>query len=183
MGSIANLLTIYRIAAAPVIAGLALAGARDAFFIMLIVSLATDAIDGPIARWTRSVTPLGARLDTIADGVTTLVGLLGIYLFEGDRMGGEIGWLYAFLASYAAAGLACLVKFGVLPSYHLLLSKIGAVLAGALVIWLYLFGYSQTLLIGVLAVGILANLNSMFRTFRLKHFTRKLGGEAQTGPG
>ncbi len=182
MGSIANLLTIYRIAAAPVVAGLALAGARDAFFIVLIISLFTDAIDGPIARWTGTVSRLGARLDTIADGLTTLAGLLGIYIFHHHAMSGEVLWLYAFLASYGAAGLACLVKFGVLPSYHLPLSKIGAVLAGAFVIWLAIFGYSPAFLIGVLVVGILGNFNSLVRTFQLKQFPTPIGIEPQIGP-
>lgn len=181
MGSIANLLTIYRIAAAPVIAGLAIAGQREAFFLLLIISLATDAIDGPIARWTSSVSRLGARLDTIADGLTTLVGLLGIFIFERHEIGQEIALLYAFLATYALAGLACLMKFGVLPSYHLLLAKIGAVLAGAFVVWLFLFGFSQAFLAGVLVVGIIANLHSLLTTWRLKRFHHDLGPKVGLG--
>lgn len=170
MRSFANILTSYRIAAAPVIAGLALGGERDAFFVLLIVSLATDAIDGPIARWTGTTSRLGARLDTIADGLTTLAGLLGLYIFERHLIEPEIEWLYAFLASYTAAGVACLIKFGVLPSYHLLLSKIGAVMAGLFVILLFVFGYSREFLIAALVVGTIANLESLLVTMRLKTF-------------
>ncbi|QFT77050.1 CDP-alcohol phosphatidyltransferase family protein [Erythrobacter sp. THAF29] len=170
MRSFADFITGYRIAAAPIVAAMALIGERDAFFILLIISLATDAIDGPISRYTGTTSRRGARLDTIADGLTTLAGLLGLYIFERHLIEPEIGWLYAFLITYAAAGLVCLIKFGVLPSYHLLSSKLGAVLAGLFVIWLYLFGYSREFLIAVIVVGVLANLESLLATLRLKKF-------------
>lgn len=170
MRSLANILCYYRIAAAPVVAGMAIAGLRDAFFILLIASLATDAVDGPISRWTGTASQHGARLDTIADGLTTLAGLFGLYFLERHTLLPDLAWIYLFLASYVAAAIACFAKFRVLPAYHLYLSKIGAVLAGLFIVWLYLFDYSRAFLMGVLAVGILANLESILVTLRLRQF-------------
>ncbi len=175
MRSLADPFTIYRIAAAPVIAGLALAGLRDAFFVALIVSLATDLIDGPLARWLGTASERGARLDTIADGATTLVALLGIGLFERHTLQPEMPWLIAFLVSYAAAAAACVIRFRRLPAYHLYLSKLSAVLAAVFVISLYALGYSQVFLIAVLSVGILANLELVIVTIRLRKFCSDLG--------
>ncbi len=175
MRSLADPLTIYRIIAAPVIAGLALAGLRDAFFVGLIISLGTDLVDGPISRWMGTASERGARLDTIADGATTLAGLLGIALFESQTLRPELAWLIAFLATYAGAAIVCLVKFGRLPAYHLYLSKLGAILSGVFVVWLYAFDYSRIFLIALLGVGLLANLESMIVTARLKEFRADLG--------
>ena len=175
MRSFADLLTIYRIAAAPVVAAMALIGLRDAFFVLLIVSLVTDVLDGPISRRTGTTSRRGARLDTIADALTTLAGLLGLYIFERHLLQPEIGWLAVFLVTYAAAAIACLAKFRVLPAYHLYLSKLGAVLAGLFVTWLYVFEYSRPFLIAVVVVGVLANIESLLATARLKTFRADIG--------
>ncbi len=175
MKTLANILTWYRIVAAPIIALLAVLGHRNAFFILLIVSLASDLLDGPLARWSGKATPRGAKLDTIGDGLTTLVGLLGLYIFERQTFQLELPWLYVFLATYVAAAFVCFAKFRELPAYHLYLSKLGAVLAGLFIVWLYLIGYSRLFLIGVLSVGILANLESLLATLKLKNFQADIG--------
>ena len=175
MRSLADPFTIYRIAAAPVIAAMALVGQRDAFFVLLIISLATDLVDGPLARWLGTASERGARLDTIADAATTLAALLGIVLFERDTLQPELPWIIGFFVSYISAAAACLLRFGRLPAYHLYLSKLGAILASVFVVWLYAIDYSRIFLIAVLGVGMLANLESVIVTFRLRQFRSDLG--------
>lgn len=170
-----TLLTIYRLAAAPVAAGVALAGHRDAFFVLLIVSLITDLIDGPLARRLGQVTELGAKLDTIADSCTVIAGIFGLYLLDRAVFRPELPALYVFLASYAAAALACLVKFRVLPAYHLYTSKLAAFWSGVFFIWLYAFGYSPAFFVSLLALGVLANVESLLSTWRLKRFQTDIG--------
>jgi CDP-diacylglycerol--glycerol-3-phosphate 3-phosphatidyltransferase len=172
---IANLLSAYRLAAAPVAAGMALAGHRDAFFVLVIISVATDLIDGPIARWLGRDSEFGAKLDTIADACTLLAGLLGLYIFESDTFRPELPWLYVFLASYGAAAIACLAKFGVLPAYHLYLSKSAAFCADAFFVWLYLADYSRPFFLAVIGLGVLANFESLLVTQRLKRFQPDIG--------
>ncbi|MCT2398307.1 CDP-alcohol phosphatidyltransferase family protein [Novosphingobium mangrovi (ex Huang et al. 2023)] len=168
-------MTIYRLAAAPVAAGMALAGHRDAFFILIIISLVSDLIDGPIARRLGQVSENGARMDTIADACTVLAGLLGLYLFEANTLRPELPWIIVFLASYAAAAATCLAKFGGLPAYHLYTSKTAAFGSGAFVVWLYAIGYSRGLFLAVLGIGVLANVESLLTTLRLKRFRADIG--------
>ena len=168
--NIPNLLSLYRLAAAPVAAWAALEGYRDAFFIIVIVSLFTDLVDGPLARFWGQESASGAKFDTVADACTVLAGLLGLYIFEGRNMQPELPWLLLFLASYAAAALTSLAKFGGLPAYHLYLSKTAAVLSALFFIWLYLAGYSRHFFLVVLGVGTLANLESLLLTLRLRRF-------------
>ncbi len=168
--TLADLLTIYRIAAAPVAATLAVIGYRDAFFILIIISLITDLVDGPLARWSGENTETGAKLDTIADGCTLLAGVLGLYLFEITNLRPELPWLGLFLVSYCIAALACLARFRTLPAYHLYLSKAAALCSGLFFVWLYVAGYSQQFLVALVGIGLLANLESLAVTLRLKHF-------------
>lgn len=171
----ADLFTLFRIGAAPVAAAMALAGQRDAFFILVILSLASDLVDGPVARWSGQASEYGAKLDTVADGATLLTAILGLWLFEADNLRSELPWLGLFLACYGAAALACLVKFGSLPAYHLYLSKAGALGSGAFIVWLYLAGYSRPFFLMLLAVGVAANVESLLVTLRLRHFRTDVG--------
>ncbi|MGI3186655.1 CDP-alcohol phosphatidyltransferase family protein [Nioella aestuarii] len=166
--TIPNLMTLYRLAAAPAAAVLALAGLRDIFFAVIVLSLLSDLLDGPLARWLKQETSAGARLDTIADGGTVLAGLLGVYLFEGDSIRPDIAWLYVFLASYAGAAGISLVKFRTLPAFHLYSSKLAAVGSGVFFVWLFYFGYSRPVFITATFLGIVANIESMLVTLLIK---------------
>ncbi|MDX1781979.1 MAG: CDP-alcohol phosphatidyltransferase family protein [Thalassovita sp.] len=167
---ISDQLSFYRLAASPVAVWMILGGHRDAFFILIATSLVTDLVDGPLARWLNQTSPFGAKLDTIADACTLLAGIFGIYVFEGHRLSPELGWLWLFLASYATATITSLLKFGGLPAYHLYLSKAAAFFAALFFLWLYLVDYSRTFFIGAVALGTLANIESLFVTLRLKRF-------------
>ena len=171
----ANILTSYRVLAAPLAAGLALIGWRDGFFILLIASFVSDLVDGPIARSLGRQSASGAKLDTIADALTLLVGIFGLYRFHGDALQQDLPWVYVFLASYGAAAIACLAKFGSLPAYHLYVSKIASLCSGAFFVWLYLAGYSRGLFLALASLGVLANLESLLVTRRLNDFRTDIG--------
>ena len=173
--NLANLLSVYRLAAAPVAAWMALAGNRDAFFILIFISLASDLVDGPIARWLGQDSEVGAKLDTIADALTLLAGLFGLYVLQRGALRPELPWLYLFLASYGAAAVACLARFNALPAYHLYLSKTAAFCAGAFFVWLYVADFSRTFFLAVVGLGTLANCESLLVTLRLKRFRTDVG--------
>jgi CDP-diacylglycerol--glycerol-3-phosphate 3-phosphatidyltransferase len=82
MSIVPTLLTIFRIAMGPVIAGLVLWAANDLHkdpllsgfiyalaFILFLLAASTDWLDGYLARKWNAVTPLGAALDHAADKV------------------------------------------------------------------------------------------------------------------
>jgi cardiolipin synthase (CMP-forming) len=173
--TIPNLLSFYRLAAAPVAVWMALEGWRDAFFVLVIISLVSDLVDGPIARFFGQGSGIGARLDTIADACTLLAGLLGLYVLEGHNFEPELAWLFLFLASYAAAAITALVKFGTLPAYHLYLSKAGALCAGVFFVWLYLSGFSRPFFLVAVGLGFLANVESLIVTLCLARFRADIG--------
>ena len=77
----ANLITCIRILCAAVLAFLP--ALSPAFYALYLLGGATDMLDGFIARRTKTVSPLGARLDTLADFVFVAVCLMKLLpLFE-----------------------------------------------------------------------------------------------------
>ncbi len=68
-GQIPNLLTLLRIAAAPVLILLLQSEDFEAALILFIVAGITDSLDGWIAKRFNCVTELGARLDPLADKI------------------------------------------------------------------------------------------------------------------
>ena len=79
-------------------------------------------------------------------------------------------WLYLFLASYAAAAITSLVKFRTLPAYHLYLSKAAALCAGIFFVWLYAKGFSRPFFLFAVALGVMANVESLLVTLFLRRF-------------
>ena len=149
---------------------MALEGWRDTFFILIVVSLVSDLVDGPIARFFGQGSSVGAKLDTIADACTVLAAILGLYVLEGHNFEPELAWLCLFLASYAAAAIASLLKFGALPAYHLYISKAAALCAGVFFVWLYLTGFSRPFFLVTIGLGVLANVESVLVTLFLRRF-------------
>ncbi len=184
MARIADVLTWFRLVAAPIAALTVLMGAREQFVALIILSLASDLLDGPIARRFGKGSGAGARLDTVADGGTVLAALLGVVVFEGDNLQPEMPWLIVFLASYAAAALVALLKFRALPAYHLYTAKAAQVGAGVFFVWLFLLGYSPLVFLAALALGILANAESLIVTLTMRRFRTDVGSLLHIlGPG
>ena len=79
-----NILTYYRLAAAPLLLWLLLDEQPGLFKWLLALSFLTDAIDGFLARKFKVTSVLGARLDSVADDLTIAVAILGIVLYRPD---------------------------------------------------------------------------------------------------
>lgn len=136
-----NLLSFFRLLAAPVIAWALFAGQRDLFFILVCVNLVTDLLDGIIARAFRLQTEFGARLDSLGDLLTFLGAIAGFWVFERAFVSEHAVAFIALFACFLAPQLAGLVKFGRQPSFHLYSSKAQAYLQGIFVFTYYVWGY------------------------------------------
>ena len=77
--TIPNLLSVSRL----VLAGIFIAVERsDVRLVLVVLALASDYLDGYVARQCGPMTKMGALLDPITDRVFALVGV-GVFLFEG----------------------------------------------------------------------------------------------------
>jgi len=156
--NVPNMLSIYRLAAAPVVVGLALSEQRTLFVVLLCVSFVTDVLDGPIARAWNLQTQIGARLDSIADVLTYAAALVGIFQFEYQTLEPNIAVLYTFIGLLSVAALTPLIKFRTTPSFHLYSFKANALFQGIFIFCLFIIGFNVYFYYFVMIFGILACL-------------------------
>jgi CDP-diacylglycerol--glycerol-3-phosphate 3-phosphatidyltransferase len=139
MWSIPNLLSIFRIIAAPFLLLAARLGSEQLFFLLFILMLLSDALDGIVARMLHQTSELGARLDSYGDILTYLSTPLAIWWLWPQIVTEEKEWIIAAILLYIAPAIVSLIKFKKLASYHTYITKISAVLmsTGVLVLLIW----------------------------------------------
>jgi CDP-diacylglycerol--glycerol-3-phosphate 3-phosphatidyltransferase len=139
--TIPNILSMLRLLSAPVLIYLAWTGEEKWFFILWLISISTDALDGFIARTFHMQTKLGAVLDSLADTFMYVVTVLGVYWLKWDAFG-PYQWQAALIPVFLLLpDLVALLKFGKIASLHLYSAKLNGILMTAFVIWLFWKGF------------------------------------------
>lgn len=121
---LADALSLSRLVFAPVLPVVALAGMTRTLIGLIVWGLVSDAIDGTVARLTGSTGERGARLDSICDVVFYAMAILGFVIAVPVAR-------TELLATFAVTAVALVVpsvigwlKFGAMPSYHTVLSRL-----------------------------------------------------------
>jgi phosphatidylglycerophosphate synthase len=113
-----NLLSGFRLVAAPSLLWLAWHGYNDLFLILLATGFLSDALDGFAARLTGQVTEFGAMLDSWADVITYLTIAICTWWLWPQVVNREIVYVTLVIASYLLPAIVGIVKFGSFTSYH-----------------------------------------------------------------
>lgn len=129
-----NGITVYRLIAAPVLIWLILTGQPDVFKWLLALSFFTDSIDGYLARKYKVVSVLGAKLDSVADDLTVVAGIIGLFVFKPAFIKDVYVWLIVLFALFVIHVTLALVRYGKPTSFHTYLAKIAAVCQGVFLI-------------------------------------------------
>lgn len=122
-----NILSAARIVLMPAVLTSAIAGSRPWFIVLLTAALATDALDGFLARRLHAFTDFGRKLDSAADYLTMVTGIAGIALLWPESMRRELAWVGTGLAAFFAVVVYGFVRLGRAPCYHTWASKAGVV--------------------------------------------------------
>jgi CDP-diacylglycerol--glycerol-3-phosphate 3-phosphatidyltransferase len=136
--NIANLLSAFRLIAAPFLLYLAWTQRPGLFLVLLAITLLSDAIDGFIARRLHMTSELGTRLDSWGDLVTFLVIPLCAWWLWPDIIRREAGYVLLVLAAYGVPIVVGLLKFRQLTSYHVWSAKLVAVLMSIAIFFLFM---------------------------------------------
>lgn len=126
--TVPNLLSGLRIALVPVLLALVWYQHQHAFLLVLAVALATDGLDGYLARRLHQQTALGAKLDSWGDLFTYGAMVAGLYLAWPALFWQEVWFLALGVGFYLLPTIASLYKFGELPRYHTWAAKLAALL-------------------------------------------------------
>lgn len=105
-----NLLSSLRIALAPAILGAAYSNSKPGFVVLLAVSLVSDTLDGWLARRWNVTSAVGQRLDRWGDGLTLIVGTLGVCFLWLEIVEREWHWGLIAVAGYLMCGLQRLIE-------------------------------------------------------------------------
>ena len=133
MVNVPNLLSWVRLSFVPCFLWLAWNGYSLTFFICLIISVVTDAVDGYLARRLNQTTDLGAKLDSWADLSTQLAMPFCGWWLRPDIVRQEAPFLATGIF-YLAAIVIGFLKFHRLTSYHTWGAKLSAIAVAAAVI-------------------------------------------------
>ncbi|MBN2745465.1 MAG: CDP-alcohol phosphatidyltransferase family protein [Bacteroidales bacterium] len=154
--NIPNLLSLYRILVSPFILMMVFFDFELLFAWFISISLITDILDGFIARRFNMQTEIGARLDSIADIGTYLLGFAGIFTFKFSDFGAHIYFLYVFMGFFALTQIFSLIKFKQTSKFHLYSWKIAGYIQGFFFFTLFVFGFNAVFFHLAIWMGYLA---------------------------
>ncbi len=174
--NVPNALSVYRIATAPVILYSLFADHRLLFAWLIIINLATDALDGYIARRWKQETSLGAKLDSIGDLMTDFLALLGLAVLEQSFVRSHLLSIGLLFGCFLAAQALSLLRFRRLVSLHLYSSKLTNILLAVFFTTYFLVAYVPVLFYAVIVVGILDGLEELVVLCLLKQHRENARG-------
>jgi phosphatidylglycerophosphate synthase len=134
-----NLITLYRIVAAPVILILLFTDHYNLYKWLLLVSFFTDIADGFLARRYNANTVIGAKLDSIGDDLTILAAIIGLIKLRYEFVT-EHSFLFILIISLFVIQLVfSLFRYGKISSFHTYAAKISALLQGVFLLSIFFF--------------------------------------------
>jgi phosphatidylglycerophosphate synthase len=133
-----NLITIYRLVAAPIMIILIFTGNLQLFKWLLPLSFFTDLIDGFLARKYNVSSVIGSKLDSIADDLTILAAVIGVFRFKIDFIYDNLIIASVLIFLFLIQIIYSLIKYHKPSSFHTYLAKAAAILQGFFLILLFL---------------------------------------------
>ncbi len=131
---VVNGITLYRLAAAPVLLLLIIFHRPDIFKWMLPVSFFTDAIDGFLARKYKVFSVLGSKLDSISDDLTIVAAIVGIVVFKPEFIKHEMVPIIILVALYITQTGFAFIRYHKISSFHTYTAKVAALSQGIFLI-------------------------------------------------
>jgi CDP-diacylglycerol---glycerol-3-phosphate 3-phosphatidyltransferase len=166
MNIIPNILSSFRIIAAPFLLILAWEGYRSLFIGLLIATLLSDSIDGFVARKFNASSNLGAKLDSYGDMAIYLTVPLCAWWLWPQILKEEALFVFIVIGAYILPLLVGLMKFRKIPSYHTLGAKIAAVIMSIAVLTLFITEFTLIFRVAAMFQAVVA-CEEIFITIRL----------------
>lgn len=134
-----NGVTFYRIIAAPFLLILLFTGYHDIFKWLLGISFFTDFIDGFLARKYKVTSILGARLDSIGDDLTVLVGVIALFVTEKIFIKEQMTFIIIVLVLFLVQVAYAFIRYKKMTTFHTYLAKTAALAQGIFLLFTFFF--------------------------------------------
>ncbi|AKF24803.1 phosphatidylglycerophosphate synthase [Sulfurovum lithotrophicum] len=137
--NVPNILSLFRIVAAPFLLLTGWFGLPAGFFTLFGLMLLSDAADGYVARKTGQTSEFGAKLDSYGDMTVYLTTPLAAWWLWPDIIKEELPYIITVVGVYLLPAFFSFAKFGRIASYHTWSAKISAVLISIGIVLLFGF--------------------------------------------
>lgn len=174
--NVPNIISAARLCATPVLLLSVLMHRIELFKWLLLACLLSDILDGLIARTFRLASKLGASLDSIADVITMLIGVIGLFAFQHAFIAEHSGEMLFVVALYLAELIVSLWRYGKVSSFHTLLDRVAAYIAGIFAMSLFLWGYHGWLFHTAVVAYVVALSEEMVLIVLLPEWRNDVGG-------
>jgi cardiolipin synthase len=149
---IINGITMYRLLAAPVMVFLIFNNNINLFKWMLALSFFTDLIDGVLARKFGITSVFGSKLDSIADDLTIVAAIIGVFVFKPRFIYDNRVVFIILFTLFLFQTVFALIKYRKISSFHTYLAKVAAILQGTFLVLLFFFSEPLYLLFYTAAI-------------------------------
>jgi phosphatidylglycerophosphate synthase len=174
--NIADWISFYRIAIAPVLLIFIYYDERLIFSFFLLVSYSTDMVDGFVARKLKMTSQRGSQLDSMGDQITLIIGLIGIYTFEYDFINRHYILIALSLGLYMSQMFIAWRKYGKATAFHTYLAKLSALAQGVFILLLLFFGSIEWLFYLMIGLGIIETLEEITLIFLFDNWRSDIKG-------
>jgi CDP-diacylglycerol--glycerol-3-phosphate 3-phosphatidyltransferase len=174
--NIADWFSLYRILALPLLLSLIILEERDLFTWFLLISYATDAIDGRLARSLRISSARGSQLDSLGDQLTLGVALIGLLVFENAFILQNLNLILVAFVPYLVQMFLAFRKYGKATAFHTYLAKLSALIQGIFILWLLFFGPVYWLFYLMVGLSILETLEEISLIFMYDQWVKDVKG-------
>jgi CDP-diacylglycerol--glycerol-3-phosphate 3-phosphatidyltransferase len=110
----------------------------DLFKWMLALNFFTDLIDGYLARKFRVTSALGSLLDSVADDLTMIAAIIGVFVLKPEFVKVHLTIVIILFALLVLQNTLALAKYHKISSFHTYLAKTAAIFQGLFLIFLFL---------------------------------------------
>ncbi len=159
--NIADWFSFYRIFAVPILIVFIWLGERELFSWFMLISYATDAIDGYLARKLEITSARGSQLDSYGDQLTLIIALFGLLIFEYEFMRENFMLILVAFIPYIIQMLIAFKKYGKATAFHTYLAKLSAVVQAAFVLWILFFGPVYWLFYTMIILGVIETIEEI----------------------
>ena len=174
--NIADWFSFYRVLIAPILLALIIFDLRLIFTWFLLISYATDAIDGYLARKLKITSPRGSQLDSFGDQITLIIGLIGLFYFETPFIKTNIILIVIVFIPYVIQMLIAYRKYGKATAFHTYLAKLSAVLQSLFILWSLFFSPEYVLFYIMIVIGLLETIEEIMLIFMYDHWASDVKG-------
>jgi phosphatidylglycerophosphate synthase len=100
-------------------------------------SFFTDVLDGWLARKYKGTSKLGATLDSIADDLTIIAGIIGVIVLKSEFLKQQMLFIGLLLILFILHLCLAFIRYDKISSFHTYMAKLAALLQGSFLILLF----------------------------------------------